>query len=132
MSSITKELRHNWEVLRPWLSIKNEKDYDRAVKQLNILIDEAEVDEGHPLYEFLDTLGVVIRAYEGQHHAMPECTGTEMLRHFMEEHELTQSDLPEIGSQGIVSEIINGKRELNVRQVRALAKRFGVSPGVFL
>ena len=36
--------------------------------------------------------------------------------------------LPEIGSQGVVSEILSGKRELNVRQIRALAARFHVEP----
>ncbi len=45
---------------------------------------------------------------------------------------LTQSDLPEIGSQAVVSEVLNGKRDLNVRQIRALATRFGVSPAVFI
>ena len=55
-----------------------------------------------------------------------------MLRFFMEEHNLRQSELPEIGSQGVVSEILRGKRELNVRQIRALSERFGVSPSVFV
>jgi HTH-type transcriptional regulator/antitoxin HigA len=50
----------------------------------------------------------------------------------MEEHSLSQSDLPEIGSQGVVSEILNGKRKLNIRQIQALAKRFRVSPATFL
>ena len=50
----------------------------------------------------------------------------------MDEHGLTQSDLPEIGSQGVVSEVLNGKRDLNVRQIRALAARFGVSAAVFI
>ena len=49
----------------------------------------------------------------------------------MDEHHLKQADLPEIGSQGVVSEILNGKRELNVRQIQALADRFHVSPAVF-
>jgi HTH-type transcriptional regulator/antitoxin HigA len=40
--------------------------------------------------------------------------------------------LPEIGSQGVVSEFLSGKRELNLRQVKALAQRFKVSPNVFL
>ncbi len=48
------------------------------------------------------------------------------------EHHLTQSNLPEIGSQGVVSEILSGQRELNVRQIRALASRFHVSPAVFI
>ena len=49
----------------------------------------------------------------------------------MAEHEMNQRDLTEIGSQGVVSEILNGKRELNVRQIKALSKRFHVSPIVF-
>ena len=50
----------------------------------------------------------------------------------MEEKNLTQKDLSILGSQGVVSEILNGKRELNVRQIKALAEMFKVSPAVFI
>jgi HTH-type transcriptional regulator/antitoxin HigA len=50
----------------------------------------------------------------------------------MEEHDLKQSDLPEIGSQGVVSEVLAGRRQLNIRQVKALSERFGISPAVFI
>jgi HTH-type transcriptional regulator/antitoxin HigA len=50
----------------------------------------------------------------------------------MSEHGLKQSDLTEIGSQGVVSEILNGKRELNTRQIKLLAKRFSVAPSLFI
>jgi len=50
----------------------------------------------------------------------------------VEKHGLKQSDLREIGSQGVVSEILNGKRDLNLRQIRALSKRFGVSTATFV
>ena len=50
----------------------------------------------------------------------------------MKEHDLTQGNLPEVGSQGVVSEVLNGKRRLNVRQILALSHRFGVAPAVFL
>ena len=63
---------------------------------------------------------------------MPKACGVEVLRYLMEEHGLRQADLPEIGSQGVVSEILSGKRELNLRQIRELAKRFHVSPAVFV
>jgi HTH-type transcriptional regulator/antitoxin HigA len=49
-----------------------------------------------------------------------------VLASLMDEHGLRQSDLPEIGSQGVVSEVLAGKRQLNLRQVRALAARFSV------
>jgi len=132
MTTIAKDLEQHWTAIRPLLCIRSERAYDRAVKLLNSLIDEIGTDEKHPLYELLDTLGMVIHAYEEEHHPIPQCSGAAMLRFLMEEHDLAQSDLSEVGSQGIVSEILNGKRELNVRQIRALAKRFQVSPAAFI
>ena len=80
----------------------------------------------------MDTLGTLIHAHEEEHHPIPECSGADVLRLLMDEHGLTQSDLPEIGSQGLVSDILRGKRELNVRQSPALAARFYVLPVVFI
>ncbi|MCG3774140.1 MAG: Antitoxin HigA [Nitrospira sp.] len=132
MSAITAETRKSWASLGPLFRIRNEREYDRALKRLQQLLDEVGTDERHPMYGFLDTLGTVLHAYEEQHHEMPKCSGASMLRALMDEHGLAQADLPEVGSQGVVSEILRGKRELNVRQIRALAERFGVSPAVFI
>jgi HTH-type transcriptional regulator/antitoxin HigA len=132
MSAITKDIHSQWASIGPILSIRNEREYDMAVIRLNQLLDEIGTNERHPLYGLLDTLGTLIHAYEEKHHPMPESSGADMLRFFMEEHGLKQSDLPEVGSQGVISEILSGKRGLNVRQMRALAKRFGVSPAVFI
>jgi HTH-type transcriptional regulator/antitoxin HigA len=121
-----------WATIRPLLSIRNEREYELAIKRLNSMLDEIGTNKRHPLYGLLDTLGTLVHAYEEKHHPMPECSGADMLRFFMEEYGLTQSDLPEVGSQGVVSEILNGKRELNVKQIRALASRFRVSPAVFI
>ena len=127
-----QDIYPHWAVISPILSIRNEDEYDQAIARLNQLLDEVGTDETHPLYELLDTLGTIIHAYEETHYPIPESSGTDVLRYLMEEHGLRQSDLPEIGTQGVVSEILNGKRELNVRQIRALAERFGVSTAVFI
>ena len=132
MSTITPAIKKQWVEIAPYLTINSDSEYDRAIERLNGLIDEVGTDIEHPLYSFLDILGIIIEAYEKQHYPIPDSSGVDMLVHFMGEHSLSQSDLPEIGSQGVVSEIINGKRELNLRQIRALAQRFNVSPGVFL
>ena len=50
----------------------------------------------------------------------------------MDVHGLRQSDLPEIGAQSVVSAILAGRRSLNVRQVKALAARFGIPAANFL
>jgi HTH-type transcriptional regulator / antitoxin HigA len=132
MTVIPQELQQHWTAVSPLLSIRNEHEYDLAVARLNGLLDEVGTNEQHPLYTLLDTLGTLIHAYEEEHHPIPESSGVDVLHFLMEEHGLTQSDLPEIGSQGVVSEILRGKRELNVRQIRALATRFQVSPAVFI
>jgi len=132
MSVSTKDIEQHWAPIRRLLSIRNERDYEDAIKRLNALLDVIGTNERHPLYTFLDTLGTLIHAYEEKHYPMQDINSADMLRYFMEEHGLKQSDLPEIGSQGVVSEVLNGKRDLKVRQIRALAKRFHVSPAVFM
>ncbi|MEK6408822.1 MAG: transcriptional regulator [Acidobacteriota bacterium] len=132
MSVSTKELQDNWASMRRILTIGNEREYDQAVKRLNSLLNEIGTDERHPLYGLLDTLGTLIHAYEEKHFEMPEPSGPEMLRFFMDEHGLRHSDLPEVGSQRVVAEISRGKRELTASQIRALASRFHVSPAVFI
>ena len=132
MTLVNEELQIHWTNIAPLLIIRNEREYDKAVKRLNELLDEIGDNEKHPLYSLLDTLSTLIHSYEEKHFQIPEASGVDVLRFLMEEHELSQSDLPEIGSQGVVSEILNHKRELNVRQVRALAKRFNVSSAVFV
>ena len=132
MSVVTRDVKRHWAAISPLFSLHNEQEYELAIKRLDELIDEVGTDEQHSLYELLDTLGTVVHAYEEQHHTFPNVGGAEMLRFLMDEHGITQSDLPEVGSQGVVSEILGGKRELNVRQIRALAKKFHVSPAVFV
>ena len=132
MTGIPQDLQQHWTAVSPWLSLRNEDDYDLAVARLNRLLDEVGTDEEHPLYSLLDTLGTLVHDYEEQHHPMPQASGADVLRFLMEEHGLTQANLPEIGSQGVVSDILRGKRELNVRQIRALSERFHVSPAVFI
>lgn len=126
MIVMIQDIQSHWPAIRPYMTIQNEADYDRLVEQMNELIDEVGDDETHPLYEFLDILGTILYAYEEQHFTMPQASGAEVLGYLMEEHDLRQSDWPEIGSQGVVSEILNGKRELNVRQIRETARRFRV------
>jgi HTH-type transcriptional regulator/antitoxin HigA len=112
--------------------LRSEKDYRKAVAILDEILDEIGQDEAHPLADLAEALALFIHAYEEVHAKIPEAAGPEVLKLLMETHGLTQSDLPEIGSQGVVSEILSGERELNIRQIRRLARRFGVSPAVFI
>jgi HTH-type transcriptional regulator/antitoxin HigA len=50
----------------------------------------------------------------------------------MDQHHLMQKDLADVfGTPSIVSEVLNGKRELNKEQIARLSARFDVSPELF-
>ena len=127
------EISNKWRPLAPFLSAPHTEDeYDNLSAFLDKLIDEVGNDESHPLAVLMDTVGTLIEAYDKEHFPFSEGDPIDVLKHLMEKHSLTQSDLSELGSQGVVSEILSGKRNLNVRQIKLLGKRFHISPSTFL
>jgi HTH-type transcriptional regulator / antitoxin HigA len=112
--------------------LRTEAEYRRAVAVLDEIVDEIGEQERHRLADLAETLALTIAVYEEVHVPVQDTSGPTILRTLMEEHGFSQSNLPEIGSQGVVSEVLSGKRDLNVRQITELAARFGVSPLVFL
>jgi HTH-type transcriptional regulator/antitoxin HigA len=134
-SSLVRETQAAYRRLRELVPVgvlRTEKEYRKAVAVLDEIIDQIGENEEHPLADLAETLAVFIESFEDTHAKVPEGRVPEILKSLMKEHGLTQSDLPEIGSQGVVSEILSGTRELNVRQIRRLAKRFRVSAAVFV
>jgi len=129
-----KHLLPVWESFRSATditSIRDQTHYVQMTAMLEALLAETAGDEQHPAMGLVDIVGDLIADYETAHHPLPEATGAAALRFLMQQHGLKQGDLAEIGSQGVVSEILGGKRELNIRQIRMLSERFGVSPGTF-
>lgn len=128
-----RTLSQVWPKLSDTLSvIKTQRDYKRIVALLDVITDAVGNDEDHPLASLMELLGVLVEDYEQAELDEINATPIETLRFLMAEHGLVQKDLPELGSQGVVSEILRGKRRLNVRQIRALSKRFRVDPAVFV
>lgn len=122
-----------------WPQIKNifsvphtEAEYDNLVSMLDNLIDEVGENEDHPLSSLMESLGSLIETYENKNIPTLPSSPIESLRYLMEEHNLKQSELPEIGSQGVVSEILKGTRNLNIRQIKKLSTKFHISPLVFI
>ena len=132
MNTLLKQAADHWRYVAPLLIRPNsEADFQAQVSILDELLDIVGEDEAHPLMGLVEHLGDLVSAYEQKHHPMPASDGRTALTFLMEQHGLGQSDLPEIGAQSVVSEILSGKRQLNVRHIRALSERFGVSPETF-
>lgn len=123
----------HWEHLAPALTAPRcEEDHERLVAVLDEVLDAGGADEASLLATLAERIGDLIDAYETEHYSIPDADPVDVLEFLMEQHGLKQADLPEIGAQSVVSAVLNGKRQLNVRQVSALSKRFGVSADAFV
>ncbi len=130
-----KQLLAAWEAFRSATDIapiRDEAHYQQMVAMLEALIEDANGQENHPAMGLVDIVGDLIEDFETEHHPLPATTGVQALKFLLDQHGLKQGDQIEIGSQGVVSEILSGKRELNIRQIRALGERFAVSPATFV
>jgi HTH-type transcriptional regulator/antitoxin HigA len=86
----------------------------------------------HPLLDLFELASELIRTYEHEHFSAPDAKPQALLAYLMKQHQLKQSELPEVGNQSVISQILSGTRQLNVIQINSLAKRFKVPAGVFL
>jgi HTH-type transcriptional regulator / antitoxin HigA len=111
--------------------IEGDRDYDNVVALADTLVDAGAMESEHPQHSLYMVLADLIYAYDQQHYPQAMARGIDLLRFLMDQHGLTQSQLPEIGTQSVVSEILSAKRELTVNHIRALSKRFALSPSAF-
>ncbi|MDJ0536689.1 MAG: transcriptional regulator [Xenococcaceae cyanobacterium MO_207.B15] len=111
--------------------IKTEEEYDRALKIAEQLtFAKNRTPEEKALHKLIVTL---IEAYETENYPMEESAPYEILQHLMEASGTRQADLVGvIGSSGVVSEVVNGKRSISKAQAKALGEYFKVLPGLFI
>ncbi|MEX2476233.1 type II toxin-antitoxin system HigA family antitoxin [Marinobacter sp.] len=116
--------------------IETQDDYEQALELMDQLVDDYDANK-----PFIEVLSVSIERWEDQaaefsdfNTAVAETDkGIAALKTLMAQHGLGVADLPELGSKGNVSKILNGAegKKLTRKHMEALGKRFGVSPALF-
>jgi len=110
--------------------IETESENEAAIALAESLEYRARTPEEDALLELLVAL---IEKFEEEHYPLPEGNPHSMLLHLMEARGIKQEDLVGvIGSRGVVSEVVNGKRGISKAQAKALAEFFHVSPELFI
>jgi len=133
MSNILNQAIKHWSHIEPVVHCpKSDKDFDELTELLDELLDIIGGDENHRLMSLADVLSDLIARYEEGHTQNIKASGIDALKYLMQSHHLRQSDLTEIGSQGVISEILRRKRPLNLRQIKLLSKRFKVDSSTFM
>jgi HTH-type transcriptional regulator / antitoxin HigA len=81
----------------------------------------------------LELLIILIEKFEEASYPVPNVEPDRMLLHLMEARNMKQEELVGvIGSRGVVSEIVNGKRSISKAQAKELSQLFHVSPSLFI
>jgi HTH-type transcriptional regulator/antitoxin HigA len=133
MNTVAKQAIEHWAYVAPLLMPPvDDAAFESLVATLDELLEITGDDESHPMMGLVHYVGDLVSAYEQVHYQMPEGDGRNALAFLMQQHSLTQSDLPDVGPQSVISDILNGKRQLNANHIRALCKRFNVSADTFL
>jgi HTH-type transcriptional regulator/antitoxin HigA len=109
--------------------IKSTEDYKAALESMEAVFDKTDGE----LADYAETLAILIEKYEDEHFPVKPATGVDIVKFLMEQNGLKQKDLIGIlGSKSTISEILNGKRPLNLHHIKKLAERFNVEPATFV
>ncbi|MCL5429107.1 MAG: transcriptional regulator [Chloroflexi bacterium] len=104
--------------------IKNEKDYTKALEEIERVFD---AKPNTPEGDYLDVLSTLVEKYEDEHYPIEAPDAVEALQYFMESRGLSRTDLEEyIGGSGRVSEVLRRKRGLSLSMIRKLHFELGV------
>jgi HTH-type transcriptional regulator / antitoxin HigA len=117
----------------PIRPIRSDAVLDKAIAVVDRLLSCGRMldDQEH---DYLESLSHEIERYENEAYPIPDVSGPAMLKHLVEGRGETLSELAAATGIAIstLSVILNGKRKLNVKHVKALAAHFKIEPGVLL
>jgi HTH-type transcriptional regulator/antitoxin HigA len=81
----------------------------------------------------LETMAILIQAYDDRQNPLAPVAPSHMLAYLMESGGRTTKDLlPVFGTRGRVSEVLNGKRSISKEQAKKLASLFKVTADLFI
>jgi HTH-type transcriptional regulator/antitoxin HigA len=111
--------------------IQTNAEYERTVTSMNKLALKPKLSKEED--RLLDLLTALVEAYDQKHYAISHATPAMVIRMLMQDRGLKNKDLePVLGSSGVTSEVINGKRNPSKPQIKALAQFFNVSAELFV
>jgi HTH-type transcriptional regulator / antitoxin HigA len=116
--------------------IQNEREYLETLELLDAISDQMTTPEDPRYIGIFRLLCERVAIWEKVHEApyFHDTPGHVTLKYLMQEHTVSQYQLEKEGlvNQSLLSKILSGKRAISKELAKRLAKRFHVSPAVFL
>ena len=107
--------------------IRSQADYEAMQKLADQLVDQAGAKADHPLSDLLDVVLELMESWEDDNVSVQKQSPKDMLSYLIKDNGLKQTDLANIVSQGTLSNILRGKREISKQLAKKLAERFSVN-----
>ena len=124
-----------WTLVREFTGlgpIRSPADYKAMRKLADQLVDQIGDQTDHPFAGLLEVVLELMESWEDEHVSIEKQSPKEVLAYLMTANGLKQTDLAEFVSQGTLSNILNGKREISKQLAKKLAERFSVNVAVFV
>jgi HTH-type transcriptional regulator/antitoxin HigA len=113
--------------------IETDQEHQRALSVIDRLMGKDENSLSPEEDRLLRLLAVLVEDFEKRLYPIERPGPAIALRELMRDHGLKQIDMTEIfGSQGTVSQVLNGKREISKSQARKLSERFRLPIDMFV
>jgi HTH-type transcriptional regulator/antitoxin HigA len=109
--------------------IRTEKEYNEACEKIYSLINGTEnlIEPDSPEGEEMELLSLLVEKYEQEHFRIDAPNPIEAIKFRMEQMNLKQSDIASLfGGKTRISEVLNGKRNLNLNMITLLNRYLGI------
>jgi len=112
--------------------IKNKKQYEAALDRIYTLMQK-DLKENSKLSDELEILSLLVKNFEDRYFPVPKPNPVEAIKFRLEQMGLSESQLANIlGFRSRKSEILSGKRKLNLAMIRKLHDKLSIPASVLI
>ena len=110
--------------------ISTKKQYEKALEKIELLLDSK---EGSKEEQYLKAISILAHEYEKKQYPILPLGPIESIKYKMEQAGLSQQDVAKyFGGKNRASEVLNGKKKLTLKMVKALYNNFQIPADVLL
>jgi len=109
--------------------LRTEQEYNQACERIYKLINSTEnlIETNSTEGEEIELLSLLVEKYEQEHYPIEAPNPIEAIRFRMEQMNLKQADIASLfGGKTRISEVLHGKRPLNLNTITLLNKYLGI------